>query len=134
ERAEHDDPERDRRDDQRGDAGWDRALGEDDQTVPAGQEEQTDRRRAEELARRRAERNAPEPEPEADEHARGQKAKAGAQEGWQRLDRDGDREIRRPPDEVDRAEGGPERDGRRPDRKSTRLNSSHVKISYAVFC
>src|SRR5690606_40205732 len=27
--------------------------------------------------------------------------------------------------------GGP---GRQPDRKSTRLNSSHVKISYAVFC
>src|SRR5690606_40506045 len=25
-------------------------------------------------------------------------------------------------------------DGPRPDRKSTRLNSSHVKISYAVFC
>src|SRR5690606_40445052 len=25
-------------------------------------------------------------------------------------------------------------DGRRRDRKSTRLNSSHVKISYAVFC
>src|SRR5690606_101676 len=24
--------------------------------------------------------------------------------------------------------------GRQPDRKSTRLNSSHVKISYAVFC
>src|SRR5690606_41965584 len=24
--------------------------------------------------------------------------------------------------------------GRLPDRKSTRLNSSHVKISYAVFC
>src|SRR5690606_41954299 len=24
--------------------------------------------------------------------------------------------------------------GRRADRKSTRLNSSHVKISYAVFC
>src|SRR5690606_41195148 len=24
--------------------------------------------------------------------------------------------------------------GHRPDRKSTRLNSSHVKISYAVFC
>src|SRR5690606_42097739 len=27
-----------------------------------------------------------------------------------------------------------QRDDRRPDRKSTRLNSSHVKISYAVFC
>src|SRR5690606_41786350 len=26
------------------------------------------------------------------------------------------------------------RAGRRSDRKSTRLNSSHVKISYAVFC
>src|SRR5690606_41450187 len=25
-------------------------------------------------------------------------------------------------------------DGNCPDRKSTRLNSSHVKISYAVFC
>src|SRR6266540_5315710 len=24
--------------------------------------------------------------------------------------------------------------GRRPDRKSTRLNSSHITISYAVFC
>src|SRR5690606_40555050 len=28
----------------------------------------------------------------------------------------------------------PLRAGRRGDRKSTRLNSSHVKISYAVFC
>src|SRR5436309_10096578 len=28
----------------------------------------------------------------------------------------------------------PLRSHRRPDRKSTRLNSSHVKISYAVFC
>src|SRR5690349_22148653 len=25
-------------------------------------------------------------------------------------------------------------DGHQPDRKSTRLNSSHVEISYAVFC
>src|SRR5436309_7487487 len=36
-------------------------------------------------------------------------------------------ELRREPLEV-----GLRRDG--PDRKSTRLNSSHVKISYAVFC
>src|SRR5690606_41420930 len=28
----------------------------------------------------------------------------------------------------------PARSGREQDRKSTRLNSSHVKISYAVFC
>src|SRR5690606_41337986 len=32
------------------------------------------------------------------------------------------------------AEGGSERPRVREDRKSTRLNSSHVKISYAVFC
>src|SRR5690606_41957660 len=32
-------------------------------------------------------------------------------------------------------EAGPNRDdAQRRDRKSTRLNSSHVKISYAVFC
>src|SRR5215469_17129746 len=29
---------------------------------------------------------------------------------------------------------GTARPGRAPDRKSTRLNSSHVEISYAVFC
>src|SRR5690625_7099939 len=29
---------------------------------------------------------------------------------------------------------GHDRDGPFPDRKSTRLNSSHVAISYAVFC
>src|SRR5690606_41760001 len=43
----------------------------------------------------------------------------------------------RPPgrrlDEVVRL-AGPAGDGRLGDRKSTRLNSSHVKISYAVFC
>src|SRR5438874_9699310 len=34
-----------------------------------------------------------------------------------------------------RAAAGPRcRAGRRKDRKSTRLNSSHVEISYAVFC
>src|SRR5438874_13654097 len=31
-------------------------------------------------------------------------------------------------------EGRPWRRGSLPDRKSTRLNSSHVEISYAVFC
>src|SRR5699024_11732288 len=30
--------------------------------------------------------------------------------------------------------GGPSHLARGPDRKSTRLNSSHVSISYAVFC
>src|SRR5947199_4904758 len=33
-----------------------------------------------------------------------------------------------------RALPGPARDQRRGDRKSTRLNSSHLGISYAVFC
>src|SRR5436305_14347418 len=33
-----------------------------------------------------------------------------------------------------RGRGGAARGRRRTDRKSTRLNSSHVRISYAVFC
>src|SRR5690349_22202126 len=33
-----------------------------------------------------------------------------------------------------RLRGGIRREGRPRDRKSTRLNSSHVEISYAVFC
>src|SRR5256885_2812665 len=33
-----------------------------------------------------------------------------------------------------RGEGAGEHRGRREDRKSTRLNSSHLVISYAVFC
>src|SRR5699024_11243314 len=50
--------------------------------------------------------------------------------------RDGPAGRRRP---VRRGPGGPRgrgrtRDERRGDRKSTRLNSSHVSISYAVFC
>src|SRR5690606_42057486 len=39
--------------------------------------------------------------------------------------------------ELDRTEESRDRDGRSngsENRKSTRLNSSHVKISYAVFC
>src|SRR2546426_6324780 len=41
----------------------------------------------------------------------------------------------RPGDEVDRRGDGRRRDLRRgEDRKSTRLNSSHLVISYAVFC
>src|SRR5690606_40398890 len=43
----------------------------------------------------------------------------------------GDQDV--PAAEVDGAAGAGEA-AERPDRKSTRLNSSHVKISYAVFC
>src|SRR3989442_14385321 len=46
--------------------------------------------------------------------------------------------ILRPPrtDRLERAAAaaGPPRRAAQPDRKSTRLNSSHVRISYAVFC
>src|SRR5690554_7611891 len=43
--------------------------------------------------------------------------------------------ISRPPTCRDRARRVPKRPRhRRRDRKSTRLNSSHVRISYAVFC
>src|SRR5690349_23158521 len=39
-----------------------------------------------------------------------------------------------PPAEGDEQATGAIEGQRRPDRKSTRLNSSHVEISYAVFC
>src|SRR5690606_29412262 len=48
---------------------------------------------------------------------------------------DGNPERRREPvPGVDRRDGERQRDEPGLDRKSTRLNSSHVKISYAVFC
>src|SRR5688572_32578766 len=56
-----------------------------------------------------------------------------------RADADGRRPAVRAGDLAVRRRGeGPGRAGRRtarsPDRKSTRLNSSHSQISYAVFC
>src|SRR3712207_8592288 len=36
--------------------------------------------------------------------------------------------------QIDRRTGAPIRRDQRRDRKSTRLNSSHANISYAVFC
>src|SRR5690349_23792422 len=42
--------------------------------------------------------------------------------------------LRRRGGVVGRPERKGEDDARRGDRKSTRLNSSHVEISYAVFC
>src|SRR5204863_8842758 len=47
--------------------------------------------------------------------------------GWARADP-------RPDLQTRRHAGGLGRPGRLGDRKSTRLNSSHVEISYAVFC
>src|SRR5690242_21559476 len=52
------------------------------------------------------------------------------------LQAQGDAEAlaQRPGDQA-RARGRPDqREGRQVDRKSTRLNSSHMSISYAVFC
>src|SRR5690606_41741590 len=48
----------------------------------------------------------------------------------ERLDIRVRREVRGHDEDRDRVQ----QDQRRIDRKSTRLNSSHVKISYAVFC
>src|SRR5256885_4974950 len=64
-------------------------------------------------------------------------------ERWRRDARDHDdrpAEVRvgehEPPPEAEqhRRVSHPERAEARPDRKSTRLNSSHLVISYAVFC
>src|SRR5690349_23045731 len=44
------------------------------------------------------------------------------------------REVRPPASRCASCGGAPRRARLRIDRKSTRLNSSHVEISYAVFC
>src|SRR5690606_41499765 len=53
-------------------------------------------------------------------------------------DRARERRVRPPLHRLRRRRDAPvaavDRDHPDPDRKSTRLNSSHVKISYAVFC
>src|SRR5256886_3271691 len=49
-----------------------------------------------------------------------------------RRDHPGEHRIRPPRGERGRDHGGGQ--GRQRDRKSTRLNSSHSQISYAVFC
>src|SRR5439155_7733968 len=63
-------------------------------------------------------------------------ARAGAGDDRRRLRRARGAARRRGHDPARRAERGARRGVRGPglDRKSTRLNSSHVAISYAVFC
>src|SRR4051812_46439530 len=46
----------------------------------------------------------------------------------------GDRDLRPPPSAASRRRRSVMASGRPQDRKSTRLNSSHMSISYAVFC
>src|SRR5438874_10355622 len=42
--------------------------------------------------------------------------------------------VRQALDHAEKAKSDARRDALKQDRKSTRLNSSHVEISYAVFC
>src|SRR3712207_6923482 len=65
------------------------------------------------------------------ELARSRRLRRRAQRGRRRLERDG-RAQRRRRRELGVRLGG--REGVALDRKSTRLNSSHANISYAVFC
>src|SRR3989442_9796233 len=62
------------------------------------------------------------------EAARPHDQRHGEGRGWH-----ADRSVRRPPRPAGRGAAPSER-GLCRDRKSTRLNSSHVRISYAVFC
>src|SRR3712207_7883079 len=60
----------------------------------------------------------------------GRRGHAGGRAPDERAVRRGDPGIHGRPPVRPRERGGPQR----PDRKSTRLNSSHANISYAVFC
>src|SRR5690606_40928597 len=74
---------------------------------------------------------APEPSAPAADQRRDDRAEQGHARGDERdrRDRAVDQRALRPADPDPH-----ETPGHRQDRKSTRLNSSHVKISYAVFC
>src|SRR5690606_42007602 len=89
-------------------------------------------RRASDLRRRLDDDVEPDAPPERDD-ARGTKPERDAEDELRRDRelRDGARDVRIH-ERVDDPSRYAERD--RLDRKSTRLNSSHVKISYAVFC
>src|SRR3989442_6050435 len=60
-----------------------------------------------------------------------QRAKRAERHAQQHRERDRPALVLRRQHQEDHHEAEPEHE---PDRKSTRLNSSHVRISYAVFC
>jgi hypothetical protein len=110
--AEHDQPQRHRGHEQRGQAAADVLFGQPDQAVASGEEQQPDQRGAAELAPRHPVRRRPpaqkkghpedqsgrdEPEPGADQRREG-------------LDGDLDAEVRRAPDDVHDGERQPDLD------------------------
>src|SRR3712207_7988129 len=70
------------------------------------------------------------------EDHRHREAVAREQEGEQGVsgDAEGEADQRRPAVALEAPAAGEEAGPERRDRKSTRLNSSHANISYAVFC
>ena len=117
--VEDDHPERDRGDHERGDPGRHRLLRPRDAAVADREQERPGQQRPAPLAQVGPRRRAVEPprdrvEQRAGEHEPG----PGHEQGRQRLDRERDAEVGRPPDEVDRRQRGhdaerPPADGRR---------------------
>src|SRR5690606_40462906 len=68
------------------------------------------------------------------QHARGEKARAVVRRGPHHRPQGGVVVVQPGQDGSQQDAGMDARGGQPLDRKSTRLNSSHVKISYAVFC
>jgi len=109
---EDDDPQRNGCDHQGGEARRNRALREHDKPVAAGKEQRPDQRRPAEPRAVDAQRGAAvtRDKPRAQDRAREEKAQSSGEERRERLDRNGDREIRGSPDEVDDPERGPDED------------------------
>src|SRR4029078_567898 len=114
------DEKRHRGDDERCDAGRDRALGDEEEAVRAGEQE-PDERGARELAARHPERPATATpcDPARHQGAGEHDARGDGAERRDRVPRDADPEVRRPPDHVDGREGRP------------RLRSHRLSVSTA---
>jgi len=111
---EDDDPERHRCHHERGEPRWHRAFREHDEAVAAGEKQHADERGAPELFAFDAQGGASvsRQEPRSQERAREEEAETRRQQRWKRLHRDGDREIRGSPHEVNDPERGPHANAR----------------------
>jgi len=105
-RAEEDHLERHRPGDHRGDARVDPRLGERDHADAEGEQREAEERRGGELAARHPDAPPAQDEDQRQQAAGEQEARARREQRRQRLHGDLDREVRRPPDQVDGPEGG----------------------------
>ena len=131
-RAQDDDPQGDRGDQQRRQAGRDVLFGHRHETVAAGREQRADDRRGDELAARDAQRPAAHAQHGEHQAAGHGEAQPGAQQRRDGPHHDADRQVGRAPDHVDRPQAGPHLPRGRGERRRGRgALAHHAKASHA---